>query len=264
MEKLNFKTILVEKSEGLGKIVLNRPQVLNALNQEMFDELDKAFRFVGEDEDVKVLIVTGAGKAFSAGIDLSLLNQIVEEKNNEKIRRLIKKIQETFSLPEIMEKPVIAAINGITLGGGLELILACDLRIASENAKFGLPEVSFGIVPDLGGAQKLSRIVGLGKAKEIVFTGEIFDAKEAEKIGLVNKVVSHEVLEETVKSLAKKLMNNSLVAIGLSKNILNKSFDVDLKTLMDYTVETQMLCFKIENQKKFLDKFFEEKRKSKL
>ncbi len=102
------------------------------------------------------------------------------------------------------------------------------------------------------------------KAKEIVFTGEIFDAKEAEKIGLVNKVVSHEVLEETVKSLAKKLMNNSLVAIGLSKNILNKSFDVDLKTLMDYTVETQMLCFKIENQKKFLDKFFEEKRKSKL
>ncbi len=264
MEKLNFKTILVEKSEGLGKIVLNRPQVLNALNQEMFDELDKAFRFMGEDEDVKVLIVTGAGKAFSAGIDLSLLNQIVEEKNNEKIRRLIKKIQETFSLPEIMEKPVIAAINGITLGGGLELILACDLRIASENAKFGLPEVSFGIVPDLGGAQKLSRIVGLGKAKEIVFTGEIFDAKEAEKIGLVNKVVSHEVLEETVKNLAKKLMNNSLVAIGLSKNILNKSFDVDLKTLMDYTVETQMLCFKIENQKKFLDKFFEEKRKSKL
>lgn len=264
MEKLNFKTILVEKSEGLGKIVLNRPQVLNALNQEMFDELDKAFRFMGEDEDVKVLIVTGAGKAFSAGIDLSLLNQIVEEKNNEKIRRLIKKIQETFSLPEIMEKPVIAAINGITLGGGLELILACDLRIASENAKFGLPEVSFGIVPDLGGAQKLSRIVGLGKAKEIVFTGEIFDAKEAEKIGLVNKVVSHEVLEETIKNLAKKLMNNSLVAIGLSKNILNKSFDVDLKTLMDYTVETQMLCFKIENQKKFLDKFFEEKRKSKL
>lgn len=264
MEKLNFKTILVEKSEGLGKIVLNRPQVLNALNQEMFDELDKAFRFMGEDEDVKVLIVTGAGKAFSAGIDLSLLNQIVEEKNNEKIRRLIKKIQETFSLPEIMEKPVIAAINGITLGGGLELILACDLRIASENAKFGLPEVSFGIVPDLGGAQKLSRIVGLGKAKEIVFTGEIFDAKEAEKIGLVNKVVSHEVLEETVKNLAKKLMNNSLIAIGLSKNILNKSFDVDLKTLMDYTVETQMLCFKIENQKKFLDKFFEEKRKSKL
>ena len=264
MEKLNFKTILVEKSEGLGKIVLNRPQVLNALNQEMFDELDKAFRFMGEDEDVKVLIVTGAGKAFSAGIDLSLLNQIVEEKNNEKIRRLIKKIQETFSLLEIMEKPVIAAINGITLGGGLELILACDLRIASENAKFGLPEVSFGIVPDLGGAQKLSRIVGLGKAKEIVFTGEIFDAKEAEKIGLVNKVVSHEVLEETVKNLAKKLMNNSLIAIGLSKNILNKSFDVDLKTLMDYTVETQMLCFKIENQKKFLDKFFEEKRKSKL
>ena len=264
MEKLNFKTILVEKSEGLGKIVLNRPQVLNALNQEMFDELDKAFRFMGEDEDVKVLIVTGAGKAFSAGIDLSLLNQIVEEKNNEKIRRLIKKIQETFSLPEIMEKPVIAAINGITLGGGLELILACDLRIASENAKFGLPEVSLGIIPDLGGAQKLSRIVGLGKAKEIVFTGEIFDAKEAEKIGLVNKVVSHEVLEETVKNLAKKLMNNSLIAIGLSKNILNKSFDVDIKTLMDYTVETQMLCFKIENQKKFLDKFFEEKRKSKL
>ncbi|MEM1797723.1 MAG: enoyl-CoA hydratase/isomerase family protein, partial [Candidatus Jordarchaeales archaeon] len=163
---MNFETVSYEKSEGITRIVLNRPEVLNAINSKMLAELSEAFRIAGSDESVKVVVLTGAGKAFSSGMDFSLLEELGKMGLNE-LYRAVKFAQGIYNQIESMEKPVIAAINGPALGGGLELALVCDMRIASENAIFGLPEVAVGIVPDLAGCQRLPRIVGLGRAKEL-------------------------------------------------------------------------------------------------
>ncbi len=243
---MKFETVLYEKSEGIARIILNRPEVLNAINSKMLMELAEAFRVAGRDEDVKVVILTGAGKAFSSGMDFSLLEGLGKMGLNE-LYEATRFAQGIYSQLESLEKPVIAAINGPALGGGLELALVCDLRIASENAIFGLPEVAVGIVPDLAGCQRLPRIVGLGKAKELVMTARIIDAREAEKIGLVNRVVPLDKLEEEVLTTAKMITMNSSLAILLSKKILNLSFDVDMETLLNYTALAQRICVQNED-----------------
>ncbi|MEM1658217.1 MAG: enoyl-CoA hydratase/isomerase family protein [Candidatus Jordarchaeales archaeon] len=243
---MNFETVSYEKSEGITRIVLNRPEVLNAINSKMLAELSEAFRIAGSDESVKVVVLTGAGKAFSSGMDFSLLEELGKMGLNE-LYRAVKFAQGIYNQIESMEKPVIAAINGPALGGGLELALVCDMRIASENAIFGLPEVAVGIVPDLAGCQRLPRIVGLGRAKELVMTAKIIDAREAEKIGLVNKVVPADKLEEETLITARAMMMNSPLAVSLSKKILNLSFDVDMETLLDYTALAQRVCIQNED-----------------
>jgi len=243
---LSFETLLYKKSEGIAKIVLNRPEVLNAINSKMFMELADAFKKAGDEKDVKVIVLTGAGRAFSSGLDFNLLKDLGKT-GFEWLPNIIRVAQQVYNIIEEVEKPVIAAVNGPALGGGLELTLVCDIRIASENALFGLPEAAVGLVPDLAGCQRLPRIVGVGRAKELIFTAKFITAAEAERIGLVNKVVPHERLEEEVLSIAKAIMGNSPIAVGLSKKIVNISFDVDMKTLLDYTALAQIICIQNED-----------------
>lgn len=259
---MSSDVVLFEKNKGIGKLILNRPEALNALNFEIFEKLREYFNLVREDDEVKILVITGRGRAFSAGLDFALLGSSLME-NISKIRSFLRALQETINIPESMEKPSIAAINGIALGGGTELALACDIRIASENAIFGIPEVCYGIVPDLGGAQRLPRVVGLGRAKELILTGDQIDAQEAWRIGLVNKVVPQNELENAVRTMATKIMDNGPVAVGLGKMVADKSFDVDLKTLLEYTVLVQDVCVRTQDlvglYKKKLDKIKEGK-----
>ncbi|MEM2133406.1 MAG: enoyl-CoA hydratase/isomerase family protein [Candidatus Jordarchaeaceae archaeon] len=243
---MSSEVVLFEKRDGIGKITLNRPDALNALTMEVFEKLREYFTMIREDDDVKLMVITGAGRAFSAGLDLSLLGGSLLQ-NVSKLRTFLRGLQDTLSMPESIEKPSIAAVNGLALGGGTELALACDIRIASENAIFGLPEVCYGIIPDIGGAQRLPRIVGLGRAKELILTGEPIDAQEAWRIGLVNKVVPQNQLEDAVKTMANKIMDNGPVAVGLGKMVADKSFDIDLKTLMEYTVLAQDTCVRTQD-----------------
>nr|MDO8082802.1 enoyl-CoA hydratase/isomerase family protein [Candidatus Freyarchaeota archaeon] len=260
MKKL--ETILIEKEDGIGRITLNRPEKKNAINVEMFGEIGEAARMVSDDSEVKVVIVTGAGSVFSAGIDFTAMGALGSA-SSLGFRDMLRKFQVGWSLLENIEKPVIAAINGAAIGGGLEIALCCDIRVAADNSRMGIPEVCFGLVPDLGGAQRLPRIVGLGRAKELIFTGRIIDAAEAERIGLVNKVVPAEKLMEAAMEVANEIKDNGLIAVGLAKKIANKSLEVDLETVLEYTVLAQDICIRTEDIGKLFTRYMEKKSRKK-
>jgi len=223
---MEFKNTLYEKSEGIATITINRPQALNALNEETLIELMTRLEDAKKDEQVKVIVITGAGdRAFCAGADLKMMRGAGAVKGM-KLSRLGQKL--TLQIEEL-EKPVIAAINGYALGGGLELAMACDLRIASENASLGQPEINVGLIPGWGGTQRLPRFVGKGVAKEMIFTGKRIDAKTAERLGLVNKVVPAQEFQKTVKELATELMSKPPIGISLAKQLINSSIEIDLR-----------------------------------
>ncbi|MGE5485152.1 MAG: enoyl-CoA hydratase/isomerase family protein [Ignavibacteriales bacterium] len=213
---MDYRRLVITKDEGILTVTINRPEVRNALDRQTWLELREAVVQAASDPEVRVVILTGAGdKAFAAGADLHALRErsMVETLNGEN--------QAVLNELENLEKPVIAAINGYALGGGCELAMACDIRIASEKARFGQTEVGLGFIPGAGGTQRLCRLVGMGKAKELVYTGEIIDAPEAERIGLVNKVVSHEELLPTARALARKMMTKGPVALRMAKITMN-------------------------------------------
>jgi len=221
---MHFKNLLVEKKEGIGTIVINRPDVRNALNRETWLELREAIKDVGGDNEVKVVVITGAGdKAFVGGADIKGLSE------RTMFETLEWEAVDILSELENLKKPVIAAVNGFALGGGCELAMACDIRIAVENAKFGQPEVGLGIIPGAGGTQRLPRLVGKGKAKELIFTGDVIDAREAERIGLVNKVVSQDGLMDAVKDMAKKIMAKGPLSVRLAKEAINAGTEMDME-----------------------------------
>lgn len=257
-----LKTIKIEKEDGVGKIILNRPEKRNAINIDMFVEVGEAARIVSDDPEIKVVIVTGAGLAFSAGIDFNAVVNLGGSTSQD-FRRLGRRIQIGWSLLENIEKPVIAAINGPAIGGGLEIALCCDIRIAADNSIMGIPEVCLGIVPDLGGAQRLPRVIGLGRAKELIFTGRLIDAAEAERIGLVNKVVPADKLMEAATELAKEIMDNGLIAIGLAKKIANKSMEIDMETVLEYSILAQDICIRNEDLGALFKRYMEKKGKKK-
>ena len=222
---MKFESILYEKSEGIATITINRPKALNALNKQAVLEISSRLDEAEEDETVKVIVITGAGdRGFCVGLDLKAVKGIsaIDGMNLSLLGQgLTKKIEE-------LKKPVIAAINGYALGGGLELAMSCDLRIASENAKVGQPELNVGLIPGWGGTQRLPRLVGRGIAKELIFTGKMIDAKTAEKLGLLNKAVPPDKLRSTVKEIATELMTKPPVGIQLAKQLINSSIEVDL------------------------------------
>lgn len=217
--------IKVEMSERLATITLNRPEALNALNAKMLSELTMAFEHLSMAADVGAIILTGAGdKAFAAGADIkdmAGLNGMEMQRFSEKGRRL-------GDVMATCSKPVIAAINGYALGGGCELALACDIRIASDRAKLGQPEVNIGIIPGFGGSQRLPRLVGAGWAAELVFTGDSIDAATAERIGLVNRVVPHDRLMHEARALASKVLAKGPAAIALAKACLRAAQEMPL------------------------------------
>ena len=227
-----FETIKVERDGHLLWITLNRPHRLNAFNDVMLEELNAALDMAEQDEGVRCVIITGEGdRAFSAGADLTMFPQLTPAKAVE----AAKMGQRTFARIESFPKPVVAAINGYALGGGLELAMACDFRVAAEHAELGNPEIKLGIIPGWGGTQRLVRLVGLAKAKELAMLGDRISAEEALKIGLVNKVVPYEELRDAARDLAKRLADGPPVALRLIKQALNYAsiIPVDVGTWLE-------------------------------
>lgn len=255
---MSFEFIVAEKTDKIGYVKINRPDVYNAVNVEAIVEMEKAMHEFNEDNDVLVVIITGEGKAFVSGSDISRLAKM----DSIKAREYSQIGQRVLSFIENMEKPVIAAVNGFALGSGCELAMACDIRIASEKAKFGQPEVKLGLIPGHAGTQRLARLVGIAKAKELIFTGEMIDAQEALRIGLVNTVVAPEALIHEAESMAKKIMEVGPTAVRFSKTVINRGVDTNLTTANSYETEAFSILFSTEEAKEGM-KAFLEKRKPK-
>jgi enoyl-CoA hydratase len=218
-----YETILYEKRDSIGCVTINRPDKLNALNRTVMDELENCMRAIQDDEEVRVVILTGAGdKAFVAGADLNELASLAPLEGKDFSRRG----QEVFDLVENLGKPVVAAVNGYALGGGCELAVACTLRIASENARFGQPEVKLGIIPGYGGTQRLAPLVGKGRALEVILGGEPISAQEAYHIGLVNQVVPAAGLAAAAEALARKIAANAPLAIKFALEAVNRGLEM--------------------------------------
>ncbi|MGO4887520.1 enoyl-CoA hydratase [Anaerobacillus sp. MEB173] len=220
--------VLVSKNEdGIAVITLNRPEAANALSTQMLFDLHQAIYSIKFDRSVRCVIVTGAGeKVFCAGADLKERAGM----DQTEVRKTVSLIRGNINDLEMLPQPVIAAVNGMAFGGGTELALACDIRVASETAKFGLTETSLGIIPGAGGTQRLPRLIGKGRAKEMIFTAKRIDAKEAEQIGLVEHVVSQESLMDKAMEIAKQIVRNGPVAVAQAKLAIDKGYDVDLNT----------------------------------
>lgn len=246
----------VTKQGHVGIVTMNRPEALNALSSAVFADLTAALDQVEHDDDVYVVIITGAGRAFVAGADIGeMANMNVEEglAFSELGNGLLMRV-------DMFPKPTIAAVNGFALGGGCELSLACDIRIASEKAKFGQPEVGLGIIPGFGGTQRMARIIGTGAAMELIYTAETIDAKRAEAIGMVNHVVAPDELMDFALNLANKIAANAQVAIRTSKMAIRRGIDCDISTAVTYEALAFATCFGTEDQKDAM-KAFVEKRK---
>jgi len=254
---MSFNNILVDKNDALAQVTINRPKKLNALNKETITELSNAFTELENDEAIRIIILTGSGeKAFVAGADISeFANFSVEEGGV-----LARKGQEIlFNLVENLSKPVIAAVNGFALGGGLELAMSCHFRVASDNAKMGLPEVSLGVIPGYGGTQRLSQLVGKGKAMEMVMTAGMIPADEALSLGLVNHVTTQEELLPLANKLASKILRNSSVAISGAIKAINANYKEGVNGY-DVEIEEFGNCFGTEDFKEGTTAFLEKRK----
>jgi enoyl-CoA hydratase len=252
---MNFNTMTYEKGEGIGIIKLNRPQRMNALSNEFLRELDLLIDDIKKDDEVRVLIITGDEKFFAVGADINELAGVITPKDAHLIEA-----SSILNKLENLEKPVIAAVSGPALGGGCELALACDIRIASENAIFGQPEIKIGVIPGGGGTQRLSRLIGLGKAKELLYTGDSIDAQEAYRIGLVNKLVPVESLMDEAKKMALKLLRQPGFALKIIKMVVNDGINMDLRSALAYEARCFEILFSTEDQKEGMRAFMEKRK----
>jgi enoyl-CoA hydratase/carnithine racemase len=249
-----YETLLLTKENGYALIQINRPQALNALNSQVLKDIYNALFEIDHDDAMKCSILTGNEKAFAAGAD-------IKEMGEKKGKQMFNDNQfEAFYKIRSIKKPIIAAVNGFALGGGCELVMACDIIIASETAKFGQPEINLGVIPGMGGSQRLTRAVGKYRAMELLLTGDMFSSEDALKWGLVNKVVPSEFLIEESKSLAKKIAGKPLMAIRAAKEMINKADDLSLHEGLEYERKKFADLFDTEDQKEGM-KAFVEKRK---
>ncbi len=252
-----YKYLLYSQEGSIGIVTVNRPESLNALSKGVFDEIYELFQEIEASPDIRVVIVTGAGeKAFVAGADIAELHT----QSSVSIGVFLGSSRRACDLIDNLSKPVIAAINGFCLGGGCELAMSCDLRLASENARFGQPEINLAIIPGAGGTQRLTRLVGMTKAKELVYTGDMIDAKTACEIGLVNKVVPRENLMAEAKALAGKLISKSSIALLRAKQAINSGVSVDLSSALDIEAQCFALCFATEDQKEGTGAFMQKRK----
>lgn len=250
-----FQNLKYTKDGDIAIITASRPKAMNALNTDLLVELGRAADLVAEDKNVKVLVVTGEGKAFVAGAD------IVEMKdfNSEQGRQWGELGSTVFNKIEKLKIPSIAAVNGFALGGGCELAMCCDIRIASDNAKFGQPEVGLGITPGYSGCVRLPRLVGPAKAKELIYTGDLISAAEAERLGLVNRVVPQEKLMESALEMARKIASRAQLAVRYSKMAINRGLETDIETAIVFENQVFALCFATEDQKEGMTAFIEKR-----
>ena len=252
-----YSSLLLSRDAGIGVLTLHRPHALNALNYDLLQELDEVLTHIAQDEAIQVVIITGSGdRAFAAGADITEMQPLSALAG----RNWARFGQAVFNKLENLPQPVIAAVNGFALGGGCELAMACDVRLASEQAKFGQPEVTLGITPGFAGTQRLPRLVGKGRAKELLFTGDIIDAREAYRIGLVNSVTAPAELMPAARALAAKIMSRAQAAVKLCKVAVNKGLDLDQASGVDYEAEVFGLCFATADQKEGMAAFVEKRK----
>lgn len=248
--------LLVRISEQIATITINRPEIMNALSIELFHELMSVLNELEDDDEVAVIILTGAGeKAFIAGGDIKAMVDVAAPW----ARDFALLAQSVLNRIEELSKPVIAAINGYALGGGCELAMACDIRIAADTARLGQPEVKLGIIPGFAGSQRLSRLVGKGKAKEMIFTGDMIDAQEAHRIGLVNQVVPADELLDATREMAATIASRSRTAIKFSKQVIDNGLEMDVKRAGLYEADLFSLCFAYEDRREGMLAFIEKR-----
>ena len=250
--------ITTSKDEGVCVVKINRPTKLNAMNIDVAKEIISTFQQLDKDDSIKVIVLTGEGdKAFSAGADIEYMSKISADESEV----YAKLGQEVTATIENVSKPTIAAVNGFALGGGCEVAMSCDIRIASENARMGQPEVTIGIPPGWGGTQRLMRIVGVAKAKELVYTGKMIKANEAKEIGLVNNVVPLESLMDEVMTMAKTIASNATLAVRMSKTAINKGRNADLDTGLGVELLAWRNCFSDPDREKRMTDFVNKSKK---
>ena len=253
---MNYENLQVSIDSRVATLMINRPQAMNALNQQTLTELNVAVEALENDNTVDVIIIIGAGeKAFVAGADISAM-QNFSLLDADEFAELGHAVMQRI---EACAKPVIAAVNGFALGGGCELALSCDIRLAADTARFGQPEVSLGIIPGFGGTQRLPRLVGKGLAMEIILAGEMIDAEEACRIGLVNRVYPAAELLEKAQQLAAKIVSRGQSAVRLAKKAISNGMEIDLARANRYEAELFIRCFTTEDQAEGMDAFLQKR-----
>ena len=250
-----FKTIKFDIKDGIGYITINRPEALNALNMDVLKDLKKVLAEIEAKDAVRVVIVTGEGRSFVAGADIVQMKKLTPVKG----RQMMELGHEVMNTIESMEKPFIAAVNGFALGGGCELAMACDIRIASEKAKFGQPEVGLGIIPGFGGTQRLSRLVGPGMAKYLIYTADVIPADEAQRIGLVEKVVAPDALMDEAVATAEKIASKAPIAVGIAKSMINNGAEMDIKSASRLEIDGEAVCFATKDKAEGMAAFVEKR-----
>ncbi len=253
---MTHQTLKYEVTDGVALITLNRPKALNAINRMMVQELTQVLNQAEEDQNVRILILTGAEeKAFAAGADITEFQHLspIEALHSSQA------FQAAFNRIERLKKPVIAAVNGFCLGAGCELALACDMIYASDRARFGQPEINLGFIPGGGGTQRLARLIGRPRAKELIYTGEMIDAQEAYRIGFVNKVFPAAELIPAVKKLAQQVTSKGAVAIELAKKVIDEGYEGDLTSALALEAKGFALCFGTEDKTEGVNAFLEKR-----
>lgn len=253
---MEYQKLIIEKQNRIGIVKINNPEALNALNTAILLELGQAFDELATDGEVDVIVLTGEGRAFVAGADIAEMctKQAAKGKSFGRLGATV------FRKIELLEKPVIAAVNGFALGGGCELAMACDIRIASSKAKFGQPEVGLGITPGFSGTQRLPRLVGLGKAKELIYTAAVINAEEACRIGLVNTVVAPEELMDKTLEMAAAIAAKAQLAVRYSKEAINRGIETDIETGIDIETSLFGMCFATADQKEGMEAFLQKRK----
>lgn len=253
---MSYENLLLEIEAEIAVVTINRPKAMNALNEQTLLELQDAFADFAVNDAVQVIIITGSGtKAFVAGADIAAMSSL----SALEARQFAKLGHQLMRSIEAGQKPVIAAINGFALGGGCELALGCDIRIVADRARFGQPEVNLGVIPGFGGTQRLTRLIGKGRALELILTGDMIDAAEAYRIGLANKVVPQEELLKTAKEMAAKIISKGPFAVRLAKEAINNGLEMDLDRANQYEAELFGLCFASLDQKEGMAAFLEKR-----
>jgi 2-(1,2-epoxy-1,2-dihydrophenyl)acetyl-CoA isomerase len=254
----DFETIRYGVHDGVATISLARPDKRNAINAQMFTELGDAAERAANDPGIRVVLVTGDGEAFSAGIDVLLLNQLSGTRG-ARFRSFVRTAQRPHFILASMDKPTVAAVQGHAVGAGFQLALACDLRLAAEDVRFAMLEVRFGLIPDLGGIHRLARLIGPARTKEVIWTGRSIEAEEAERLGLVNRVVSAEALEKEAEALVRELVVAPPLPVSLSKTLVGRAHETSLETSLERDAQAQAACIESEDHHEAVEAYLEKR-----